>query len=275
MEVSDLSNLETFLDILPDNKILSPLNDERYIDDIIEYDNYTNAKSLAIKKNRYVNFSDISEYGYSIQPYINLCEQSEKYKCHECCRESEDNNGKCVYDDNKCNIFFAKDIHNWSELCEYHILFLQGLTPGIPSHPGSWNKETEYIIGPLIKILNNRILTLDSEPGLMVNPITTNEYIQKPYLIIAGPADRIHRILINILYPKGKKTLDNTIIKCVSYHFKKLDFEGYINYYEDNIDYVEVMLGIDTPEIISDEFLKYIYSNRFFDRIADIVEKTY
>jgi hypothetical protein len=277
MEQSDLSRLQLFVKTLPKNKAIEEWN-ERYIDDARTYSGYEDAKLIAIKNNRFVKMLDMSADGYSIKPYEELCDQPKKKEtndCHECCSESGETEGKCEYDPEKCNRFFAENVHNWNELCGYHILFLQGKTPGTPDHPGPWNKETQYIIDPLIRILQKGILTMDSQPGLINSGIEPDEYIQKPYLMIAGPAGRIHRILIKILFPSGPITLDNSIIKYVPYGIRPLDFNNY-DYYEqdDGLDYVTVMLGIDTPNILTKEYSDYVFSNRFFDRIAEIVRTT-
>lgn len=271
---SDLSRLNIFIDTLPKNKVLSDAWDERYLDDINAMQGYNSAKSLAIQKKRYVKMDMISEYGYSLQPYESSCDEPLKEdQCHECCDHQEETH-QCIYNEIKCNQFFAKNVHNWSELCGYHILFLQGKTPGTPDHPCPWNKETTYILDPLIRILKHGILTADSQPGLMVYDDKIGEYIQKPYLIIKGPAGRIHRILVKILFPKDPVTLDNSIIKYVPYGISMVYFSGYDNYQKDPQDYVSVMLGIDNPSFLSSEITEYMLSNRFFDHIANIVEST-
>jgi len=275
MEQSDLSRLRLFINTLPRIKVLSDEWNERYIEDISTYSDYEAAKYVAIKTNRYVNVNDMSIEGYSLEPYESLCDQpTEEDKCHECCSDSDETVSGCKYDPEKCNRFFAENVHNWRELCGYHILFLQGKTPGTPDHQGPWNRESKYIIEPLTRILSAGMLTLDSQPGLMVNDEGIGEYIQKPYLRISGPAGRLHRILIKILFPTGPVTLDNSIIKYVPYGVQYTLFNGYNNYEEDGQDYVNVMLGIETPNMLSGEYTDYIFSNRFFDHIADIVETT-
>ena len=278
MRQSDLSKLQTFIRTLPEDKVLKHDWDERYIEDINTYVGYDAAKSLAIKRDRYVKSADMRNYGYSLGPYEGLCDDPSHKKdneCHSCCSESPVTETGCKYDEEKCNSFFAENIHNWSELCGYHILFLEGKTPGTPGHPGPWNQETKYILDPLIRILSSGILTVDSQPGLMIYDKEYGDYIQKPYLTIGGPAGRIHRILIKLLYPVGDVTLDNSIIKYVPHHgIRELEFWGYENYKHDEKDYVRVMLGIDDPSMLSSEVMGYIFSNRFFDRIGDIVETT-
>jgi hypothetical protein len=274
MNQSDLSKLQTFVKTLPQDKVLSYEWSERYINDIETFPQYNSAKTTAIKMDRYVNQHDMVKYGYSLRPYEGLCDsplKSDEY-CHECCDKSN-LTLECEYDPEKCNRFFAETVTNWSELCGYHILFLQGKTPGTPNHPGPWNRETEYILDSLIRILKKGILSVESQPGLMVKD-NHDEFIQKPYLVIGGPAGRIHRILIEILYPKGPVTVDNSIIKYVPYPLESIDFSGYVNYNSDSQDYVKIVLGIDHPPMLSSELMKYIFSNRFFDRIADIVETT-
>ena len=283
MEQSDLSKLKIFLNTLPEDKVLDPWN-ERYIYDIDTYSGYDAAKSLAIQRNRYVKFDEMATHGYDLDIYKSQCDkpkEDREYECKSCCTESTDLNSEktCEYDPIKCNRFFAKNVTNWSELCGYHILFLQGKTPGTPDHVGPWSTETSYIIDPLIRILKAGILTNDSEPGLMVkddDDLDNEEYIQKPYLVIGGPVGRIHRILIKILFPNENiLTIDNSIIRYVSYDLPEINFDGYINYDKnDKEDYVTVTLGIDDPSMLSAEVMEYIYSNRFFDRIADIVETT-
>ena len=273
MKLSEVFKLKTFINTLPKDKVLSDAWDERYIDDLDTYPGYDNAKLLAIKRNRYVNIDDMVIDGYSLVPYESLCDdlKIKKTECSECCSESDE--GECVYDEYKCNQFFAQNVHNWSELCGYHILFLQGKTPGTPDHPGPWNKETIYIIDPLIRILKHNILTMDSQPGLIVQDDNIDT-IQKPYLRIGGPVNRIHRILIKILFPAGETTLDNTIIKYVPTTIRKIDFNQYINYDNNNTEYMSVMLGIETPNVLLPEYNDYLFSNRFFDYIADIVSTT-
>ena len=82
--------------------------------------------------------------------------------------------------------------------------------------------------------------------------------------------------MIKILFPTGvdSRQTDNNIIKYVPYDIRKIDFDQYDNYNEDDNDYVGVMLGIETPNMLLPEYTEYIFSNRFFDRIAHIVETT-
>ncbi len=276
--MTDLSRLKLFIDTLPENKVLPDQWTERYIEDINAMQGYDAAKSLANKRKRYVEFAQMIEYGYLLDPYETSCDEppTEPNSCSSCC-DYKTETEKCVYNEIKCNRFFAQNVKNWSELCGYHILFLQGKTPGTPHHPGPWNKETSYIIELLTRILSREILTLESQPGLIIYDNDT-EYMQKPYLRIGGPAGRIHRILIKLLYPQDDITLDNSVIKYVPYILKELEFWGYDNYQENNQeddqDYVSVMLGIDTPSFLSSQYTEYVLSNRFFDRIADAVETT-
>lgn len=262
MNQSDVSKLKTFVSRLPKDKVLSDNWNERYIYDLDTYSGYDSSKIVSINNNRNVNIQDMMIDGYSLRPYESRCDDND---CDECC--SEDNE----YDPIKCNQYFTKNVRNWEELCGYHILFLQGKTPGTPNHPGPWNKETQYILEPLIRILKAGIMTIDSQPGLLVCD-GDEEYIQKPYLLIGGPADRVHRLLIKLLFP-AKITLDTTITKYVPYGVKKVNFDMYYDFIVDK-NYVSVMLGIETPNILSNEFNKYLFSNRFFNHIANIVETT-
>ena len=303
MYQSDLSKLETYVHTLPDNKVMMDQWNERYIDDIKHSLEYDNVKQLAIIRNRYVRVEDMSEYGYSLDKYKSLCDapppnlfdEDNDIPCHKCCVEqfsgpmhmtgadisssdisSSDEKRVCIYDEDICNRFFAQRVKNWSDVCRYHILFLQGKTPGTPDHPGPWNRETRYIIDPLIRMLRSNILPRDSQPGLLVQDDTSEDYMQKPYLSLGGPAGRIHRILVKLLNPPSDNiTLDNSIIKYVPYNIKILRFWGYENYEEDvNNNYISIMLGLNTPPILTREISEYILSNRFFDRIADVVETT-
>ena len=261
-----LSRLELFINTLPKNKVLSDQWTERYIDDVNTFQGYEMTKELAIKRKRYVENNYVYDYGYSIDLYDNcnqdLKQQSNNQQCYSCCDYDEEKE-KCIYNADKCNEYFAQNVTNWSEICQYHILFLQGKTPGTPDHPGPWNKETSYIIDPLVKILQKNILTKCSQPGLMLFDDNI-EYLQKPYLEIAGPANRIHQILIKVLS-------NSDIIKYVPYPLKTLEFWGYNNYQEDDQDYVSVVLGIDHPPYLSKEYSEYVLSNSFFDQINNLI----
>lgn len=288
--------LSLFIDTLPSDKKLPALWLERYIDDVEAMPNYNYIKQLAIKKNRYLNLSE-DKYGFSLEPFdtcntpnlnksnldnknspnlnnSNNSNNSNTEKCNDCC-EYDSKKEKCVYDNEKCINFFAQNVKNWSDLCRYHILFLQGKVPGTPEHIGPWNSETSLIIRPLIEILSNEILTRDSQPGALIFTDSNNsdndgyeqtEYLQKPYLAIAGEASRIHRILIKILFSSD--------IKYVPDSLKRLEFYGYNNFETDNNDYVSVMLGIYTPDYLSLGYIEYLFSNSFFDFIADVVKNT-
>ena len=284
--MSDLTKLKTFIRTLPKTKVIVDEWGERYIDGIDSYNEYDMIKTIALKRDRKVDIRDMID-GYSDNMFKSLCDDTDPNdpnQCHECCSpvssvSSVSNNTESPayeYDPKKCNKFFAKNVKNWSELCGYHILFLQGKTPGTPNHPGPWNNETSYIIEPLIRILSKGILTVDFQPGLLINGEQTN-YIKNPYLSIGGPAGRIHRILIKLLrdseFNNKSVTLDNSIIKFVPHPLRKLEFWGYENYEPDNQDYVSVMLGIE-PDLLSPEIIEYILSNRFFERIANVVEIT-
>lgn len=276
---SDLSMLEAFIETIPQDKIVQPWN-ERYIDDVQTLNGYNKAKKFASETNRLVDFFENTKDGYPIDLYKESCKISSNttsdINCSSCCEYNPEQE-KCEYDEYKCNRFFAENVHNWSELCGYHILFLQGKTPGTPDHPGPWHKETSYILDPLIKILTYGILTGESQPGLLIynsDINTTEEYIQKPYLSIKGPAGRIHRILIKLLYSDSDSNSDN-MIKYVDHQLQILSFDNYDNYDQNDMeDYVDIMLGIDTPTHLTDEYIRYVFSNKFFDRIADVVSTT-
>ena len=229
------------------------------------------AKEIARKRSRYKTLEVFNSPGYSMKPFENLCDTNNK-TCHDCCTYTKETD-TCDYDGDMCNRYFAKNVTNWETLCGYHILFLEGKTPGTPESPGSWNKETSIILDPLISMLKGLILTLDSQPGLAIYDEDYGNYIQKPYIQIGGPADRIHKILKDILFPKEIVTLNNSIIKYVSYGLVNIKFDGYENYQQDGKEYVAVILGIDTPEILTSDYVDYIFSNRFFDTIVRSVYK--
>ena len=269
MNKSDLSKLELFLKTLPEDKKTTEW-DERYINDVKSIGGSKQAKEVAIKRNRYVNIHKLAD-GYDIGVFENYCTEPVENKCHSCCDYSKEKD-KCIYDPVLCTEFFVVNVTNWDDITKYHISFLKGETPGTPDHPGPWDKETEYILDPLVRILQNGILTMDSQPGLFMHKNDKNTYIQKPYIKIGGPVGRIHRILIDLLYPKNQ-TLDNTIIKYVPHKIDILEFNGYKTYQPDGKEYVVVYLGIDTHNYLMNDYVDYVFSNRFFNRIADVIEK--
>ena len=275
-----MNQLKLFVETLPSTKTLSDTWNVRYIHDIQTISGYEKMKDIAKKTGRYALFSEISEDGYSVQTYEETCDSSNESddqesneECSECC-EYNPVKEKCVYDARKCIEFFVENVKNWNEVCGYHILFLQGKTPGTPDHLGSWHKETKLIMEPLIRILSRGILTSESQPGLLIYDPEMDEYIQKPYIQIAGPAARIHRILVKLLYPKDVATFDNSVIKYDPTSLEEIHFWGYKNYQEDDQEYVSVVLGIDNPPYFYKEYVEYLFSNRFFDYIAFIVETT-
>lgn len=276
----ELSRLKTFLNTLPSEYKLLDKWTERYIYDIDTFSGYEDARKIAIERRRYVNLEDMTEYGYDIDLFEDSCIQNNQNRqdntdqnkngCSSCC-DYDAEKDKCIYNAEKCVLFFVENVKNWSELCGYHILFLQGKVPGTIKHPGPWNKETQYIIQPLTRILNHNILTADSQPGLIVRDENDEEYLQKPYLAISGPAGRIHRILSKIFSSENQ----NVQIKLVPYDLKEVSLDGYENYDDnDTTDYVEVMLGIDDTNYLESKYVDYVLSNRFFDTIADVVATT-
>lgn len=261
-------SLETYLNDLPDNRVLYG-GDERYIYDVESSDLYDYLYRLAISRNRYIaDIDKIADDGYSIEKFKKLCINS----CPECCKYENDN---CVYDSESCSQYYAKGVTIWQELCGYNILFLDGKVPGTPSHPGPWNAETKFIIPSLKRILNSTILTLDSQPGLLVDDSYTDFglHIQKPYIKIAGELHRLERILIK-LFDENDDFYDARMIRYIDYGVIDIPVEGYINLELDLNNYGSVFLGIDTPSILTPGFVNYIFSNRFFDRIADVIETT-
>ena len=284
-----MNELQLFINSLPATKKLPDAWYERYIYDVSTISGYEQAKEIAQKRHRYVLFSEMVIDGYSTQPFEETCDQlfnnvsdpesdpeSDEEKCSDCCQYNPVKE-KCIYDARKCVDFFVQNVKNWSEVCGYHILFLQGKVPGTPSHLGAWNKETKFILDPLVRILSKNILTVDSQPGLLVSDDTSEEseeYIQKPYIRIAGPVQRIHRILVKLLYPKENTTFDNSVIKYSPQSLETVNLWGYKNYQKDNQVYISVMLGIDNPPYFYKEYVEYLFSNRFFDYIASVVDTT-
>ena len=281
-----MNELKLFIQSLPTTKKLPDVWYERYIYDVSTISGYEQAKEIAQKRQRYVLFSEISNEGYSTQPFEETCDQShnetsenessEEEKCSDCCQYNPVKE-KCIYDARRCIDYFVQNVRNWSEVCGYHILFLQGKVPGTPGNLGPWNRETGFILDPLIRILSKNILTVDSQPGLFVSDDMSEEseeYIQKPYIRIAGPVQRIHRILVKLLYSKENTTFDNSVIKYSPQSLETINLWGYKNYQPDNQVYVSVMLGIDNPPYFYKEYVEYLFSNRFFDYIASVVDTT-
>lgn len=91
--------------------------------------------------------------------------------------------------------------------------------------------------------------------------------LQMPYLEIAGPIDRIHRIISKIFS-------EDNIITFVDYDIKLLDNSIYSNWQDDDNEYVSLMLGHKNPDIMTEEWIRYILSNRFFQIIAQVVNTT-
>jgi len=266
MERDELLSLQTYLEYLPDDRVLYD-GDERYIYDVQTSKLYEYIQKLSASRSRYMtNVNDISENGYSIEKFEKLCIND----CPECCKYE---NNRCVYDAEACAQYYASGVTNWRELCGYHILFLEGKVPGTPIHPGPWSKETKFIMQPLKRILNASILTLDSQPGLFVEDREFGSYMQKPYIKIGGRLDRLKRILVN-LFDKNDDFYDARIIRYVDYGVLESPIEGYINFKEDVDQYGAIFLGIQNPDILTTDLVDYILSNRFFDRIADIIETT-
>lgn len=254
--LNNKDKLIQYLDSLPMEKLVE--EDERYIEYIDSYPHYNYILSLATSLGRINNkYNDLSEDGYSIDKFKHICKD-----IHE---------GE--YNPEFCASYYSQGVTNWQELCGYHILFLLGRVPGTPSHPGPWHMETIFIIDFLARILNSTILTLDSQPGILTDLKGFPMALQKPYLKIAGPCDRIHRILITLFSAEDE---DSKMIKYVPYGVEDATIEDYVNYFhkEDINNYGSIYLGINTPDILTTDYIDYILSNRFFETIARVIENT-
>lgn len=262
--MDEVAKLKLYTNTLSDDYVVPPWND-RYIDDIGNLSVYEHIIELAKEKGRYINIDDVTEPGYSDKNFKSTCEESptKEQECNECC-DYDEFKEECVYNPMKCILFFANNIRTWNEICGYHILYLKGETPGTPSNTGPWNRESKYIIDELTNILQYGILTLDSQPGLVVHD--EEDYIQKPYLRFGGPTGRVHRILKRLISEKG--------IKYVDYGIRDIEFWGYKNYQPDGKDYVSVVVSVDEPDNITHEYINYILSNKFFEDIVEVVSTT-
>ena len=265
--------------------------DERYIEN--NFEKFEALVDTGINNDRYFNLDYVSENGYSIDKFVRLCNND-----NNCCCSVQKKyilNGfvdEYVYDPLKCSRYFASEVKNWEEVCGYNILYLLGKVPGTPDHPGSWNKETELILDPLTRISRQGILTLDSQPGIVVNINNDNSnnndngndnndndndgnddnYVQKPYLQIAGPVDRLYKIVKILL--TDDSSYESKMIRYVYYDDELSPFEldGYVSYIDDCSKYVKIMLGVETPNILTEQYNQYILSNQFFNRIAEVIE---
>jgi hypothetical protein len=182
---------------------------------------------------------------------------------------------------------WVQAVIDWPSLCHFYWHFLQADVPGTPEHLNPWFAETNLIMPQLLKINETGLLTLDSQPGVLVdsydannpNPVqpidddedNTTLYLQKPYLTIAGPHETIEEILETVCHDPQYQHM-----RIVSGSYVPFSFKDYPLFKQDSLSYVKVSICVDNhfdkTKGVDRTYLDYVLSNKFFDELVTIVE---
>jgi len=167
------------------------------------------------------------------------------------------------------------DVKTFDDLLKYYQKFIEQKDEkflyGIRGHTGPLSKETKLIQDELLEFYEKRVITCDSEPGLV--SLFEDGYlsIQKPYVFII-----IKKSMVEYLY-EFVDTHD--MISCIEYdseehmEYLKRDFPNLTN-----LDgYTFEFLGVRHPTNEErknsekmEKYLEYIFSNQFFTDIVDV-----
>lgn len=153
-------------------------------------------------------------------------------------------------------------IQTWADVVEYSLLFLNGKIPRTVFHDGVYASETLYILDQLKLIHKYGLITLDSQPGCVIQNEDTC-LIQLPYLNLIGPISELQKIINQItdpyivIYQFGIEPIKNVTS----------DLTTKLEHLKLDQPYGSVYLSVD--DSLNRIFLEYILSNRFFENITE------
>jgi hypothetical protein len=165
-------------------------------------------------------------------------------------------------------------IERWDDVINYSLLFLNAKIPQTVFHSGVYASETLYIINWLKLIHKYGFITLDSQPGCVIDGLTlepmkdkkTSCVMQLPYLNLVGPIDQLQKLIDSIsdpyivIYQPEMKPIKNITLTLI----QKLDRLKL------DRDYGSVYLSVDGP--LTSTFFNYIFADRFFENIVETLE---
>src|SRR3989338_7152043 len=89
-------------------------------------------------------------------------------------------------------------IQTWTDVVAYSLLFLKGGIPRTVFHDGGYASETKYILPLLQQIHHHNFITLDSQPGCVIEHTPGCHLLQLPYLRLAGLMTDLNQLLLHL-----------------------------------------------------------------------------
>lgn len=148
-------------------------------------------------------------------------------------------------------------IRTWSDLVAYNQSFLNGTIPRTIFHDGVYASETLLILDALQAIHAAGFLTLDSQPGCVIQH-GTGYLLQLPYLHVMGPLSQLQQIGAD---------LDSSIVIWQPLKDVTSTLRSKLEHLQLDQPYGSIYFTINTLDIAD------ICSNRFFDQIVQWIQQ--
>jgi hypothetical protein len=255
--INTINNFDAVFEIDSKNKLGY---EHRYIEDVTEkLPSEINELAITTSKanNRYF---DVKEKNILVQSAwdTNCNNINEEHICKNKLNCKYDYDKKICYPNEDYRPFIPNVETTWDEVIQRSIGYLEQKDPYGASY-GPYAFETTLIVPYLLEITKHGITTHDSQPGLyIVNWIIPGSieillpYIQKPYLFMYGPTDKINNLKQNLSDSK---------------YIRLIDSSGYPIDHFDSPEYKDLVIGVDDSEL-NEEFFNYIFTSGFYKEIV-------
>ena len=205
-------------------------------------DNISHLISVAKENNRYLDFDDMSKPGFSENKFMDEILVGEYHR----------------------DVYIAwYQVSNFDDYKKLIMKFYNKEIPAVPDHDGPWNFETSLILPQLKSIVTTTpFVPSSSQPGMIMynNPIEKHPYIQIPYVYVTSTISNIQKLLQTIY------THENFYrIKYVTNSLQQVHIDRLCINFRETMSYAVLGLCMDLPERFDDDFLYYIFTDKFFD----------
>jgi hypothetical protein len=225
---------------------------ERYLEETDYQDIYEHLKNIAVKNKKTVNFIDCVDFR---KTKWEICNKN----CTKEALENQTNELKKWILANKPE-FKIENLCNIEQCNKMVLAFYNDEIWGLYEHPAQLNNESEFILDELKLFTKTKFIPVDSQPGLVFND---RNYIQMPYIGLISQKKNFDELF---------KIMSKSCIGVVEKYTNKFDYFGLSN---DNVDeenkYCMYMFGICPQRIPIEELESYIFTNKFFVDILNMI----
>lgn len=197
------------------------------------------------------------------------------------------------FDDTNLSEYDHTKVRTWNDVINYSILFLNGKIPKTVFHSGVYASETLYILDFLKEIHQYGFLTLDSQPGCVIDGLTHEPtkninascMIQLPYINLVGPIEQLQKLIDHItdtfivIYRVDVdpiKDITSTLLqKLCRLRLDQRYGSIYLSVDDQKKQSFFRWEHLSCSYQISVDFINYILTNRFFEEIINYLRQLF